>query len=409
MMKRNRSQAAHVVIVLSLLTGMFLVQACQDDEEHLESEPYRVLDSILRTEVITFDEALQATLDELGVDDEQIAPYRQRVKMASLRSRVYNAHVINYNTTDVYGRPLVVSGVVYYPKSGKPKGVIEAMSFNKEKQSCPSKRITCYDLLVGMAGYIVLTSDQIGCGTTESMVIPYMNINNVAKVSADLRQAATELVRNVYGRSMPSWTLISGYSSGAAEAWALARYYRLHPELGVQPSQVWIGGGAYDPLAVLKYQLQTQYTDFAFIPNVIYSINHYDNLGLDLHNVFRGELSEHYEEWCTGYMTVTELTKRLGTDISQYLNMDFFNDANEDYRRLCASIEHFIVPNDWIPSCPVHVYHGRDDTYVPIQSSDKLVDYLRSVGADVDYVVTGGNHTDNGIAMTSDLVEFLYK
>lgn len=407
--KSRFAYATRVLACLLLLTGMLLVLACQEDEERLEAVPYLVLESVVRTEEITFDETLRATLDELGVTEEEIASYQQTVKMASLRSRVYKAHVITYHTTDPNGRPVVASGVVYYPKSGKPKGVIETLTFNKEKFACPSKKIANYDILQGMSGYIVIVADQIGCGATEPMVCPYMYHDNVAKVSADMRQAATELIRNVYGRSMPAWTLISGYSLGASEAWALARYYHFHPELGVRPSQIWVGGGVYNPLGVLKHLLQTHYTDYAFIPNALYSVNHYDSLGLDLHEVFCGELRTHYEEWCTGNMSVFDLTKRLGTDVSHYLNMDFFDDANDDYQRICSTISHMAIPNDWVPSCPVHIYHGSDDTYVPISISDELVDYLRSVGADCDYVVTEGGHPENCFAMTSDLMRFLYK
>ena len=396
------------IFLFLLLVGTFSFVSCQDDEEHLSPEPYQVLHSILSTHEIIFNDAVQALVDEVGLTEEEIEPYRQRVNMASLRTRKYTAHVITYHTTDPNGNPVIASGVVYYPKSGTPRGVIEAVSFNKNKFQCPSKELANIQVLQGMAGYIVLVPDQIGCGATESMVIPYLYYDNVAKISADFRLAATELVRNEYGRSMPSWTLISGISLAASEAWALARYYHFHPELGVQVDQVWMSGGAYNPGAVLDEQLKTLSTDYAFIPNAVYSINHYDNLGLNLREVFRGELSEHYEDWCTGDVALFDLTDRLGTDMSQYLNLDFFNDANPDYQRLRARVDRFAIPNDWIPECTIHIYHGRNDTFVPISNSEALVDYLRSVGAKVDYVVTESGHVDNCIAMASDLVELLY-
>lgn len=392
-----------------LVVVVMVVVSCSDDDERLEPVPYQVLESIVRTDQITFDEALQGALQELEVSEEEIEPYRKAVELGQLRSRVYKAHIVTYHTTDPSGQPTVASGVVYYPKSGKPKGVIETLSFNKEKFTCPSKQIANFDLLQGMAGYIVIVADQIGCGATEAMVPAYMYFDNVAKVSADLRQAATELVRNVYGRSMPSWTLLSGYSWGASEAWALARYYHFHPELGVKPSQVWIGGGAYNPLEVMKEQLRTLYTDYVFIPNGIYSVNHYDQLGLNLREMFRGPLSEHYEEWCTGDVSIGELTRRLGTDVSQYLNMDFFDDANADYQRLCNTVSRLAIPNDWIPSCPVRIYHASTDTFVPISSANVLVEYLQSVGADVDYQIVEGGHPECGMTFVSDLIQYLYK
>ena len=399
----------HSIFVPLFLCLQLLLISCEGDEARLVLQPYQVLVNIQSTTEITFDEGLQGLIDQGRVTEEEIAPYKKKLNTGAMRARVYNAHVVTYHTTDPNGHPVVASGVVYYPKTGKPRGVIEALSFNKYKAQCPSKMLANISLMQGMAGFIVIVSDLIGCGATEDMPVPYFYHENVAKVSADLRKAATELVRNVYGRSMPSWTLISGYSLAASEAWALARYYDKHPELGVHVNQVWISGGAYCPFAVMDYMLNTQYSEYPFIPSVIYSINQYDSLGLDLNKVFRGELVDHYEEWCTGNVPMFEVAQLLGPDISQYLNLEFFNDDNEDYRRLRASIERFTIPNDWIPTCDVHIYHASDDTYVPIVCANELVDYLRLVGVQTDFVVTEGNHLYNGLVMASDMAEVLYK
>ncbi len=395
-----------------ILTMMLVVSmtSCQtEEEERLEPVPYQVLETILSTQELNFDEVVESLIaNEELITEDMVAPYRQQIRLAGLRARRYKGHAITYHTTDPHGRPVVASGMVYYPQSGTPKGVIEALSFNKEKLKCPTKEPGCGELLSGMAGYIVIVADKLGYGNTESMVIPYMYHENIAKVSADLRVAATELVRNIYGRRMPSPTILGGLSMAASEAWALARHYHLHPELGVRVDHVWMSGGAFRPTQVLEHQLHTQHTDYAFIPNILYSLNHYDNLGLDLQQIFKGELSEHYEEWCTGYVPVLELSERLGSDISQYLNLDFFRDDNPDYQRLLAALAKNDIPNDWVPTCAVHLYHGRDDTFVPVSSSRELADYLKSVGANVEYVETETDHFNCCIAMALDLVTVLY-
>lgn len=382
---------------------------CQPDEEHLKAEPYQVLESILSTHDITFKETVDVLMEEMRVTEEQVAPYRKKLELATLRARNYKAHVITYHTVDPNGQPVIASGVVYYPKTGKPKGVIEALSYNKNKFHCPSKQLINLQLLQGMAGYVVLVSDMIGCGATESMVIPYLYHDNVAQVSADLRRAATELVRNVYGKSMPSWTLISGLSLAASEAWALARHYHQHPELGVQVNQIWMSGGVYYPRMCLEQQLRTRYSKYALLPNAIYSANYYDRLGINLRDVFRGELSQHYEEWCTGEVALKDLTEWLGTDLNQYLHLDFFSYDQPAFLKFLECTERHTTPNDWVPTCPVHIYHGRNDVFVPIECADSLANYLRSVGANVDYVVTDEGHEESGITMGADMAGHLYK
>ena len=90
------------------------------------------------------------------------------------------------------------------------------------------------------------------------------------------------------------------------------------------------------------------------------------------------------------------------------MHMEFFNDTVEDCRRLRASVERLSIPNDWVPEAKVHIYHASNDTYVPFGCSQRLVDYLRSVGANVDFVVTDNDHSDNCLVMGSDLAKFLY-
>ena len=401
----------HHVLVLAcflLLSCAFCLISCESEQEHLKPEPYQVLDSILSTHEVVFKEAVNEMLEDVGLTQDDLKPYKHEIDLAALRARKYKAYVITYHTTDPHGRPVIASGVVYYPKSGRARGVIEAVPFNKNKYKCPSKQLANLEVMQGMAGFIVLVPDLIGCGSTESMLIPYLYIDNITKVSADFRRAATELIRNVYGLPMPEWTMISGISLSASEALALARYYHFHPELGVKVNQLWIAGGAYNPQLVIDSQLRTCHSEYAFFPNVLCSVNHYDGLGLNLKDIFRGELKEHYEEWCTGYMPILDLTKRLGTDLNSYLNVDYFNKENPNYLSLKNSFAKFAVPNDWVPSCEIHIYHGKNDTFVPIECSEQLVEYLKSVGADVHYVETDEGHFETTIIMGVDMVKLLY-
>ena len=399
-------------VSMLLMVCMMSLTSCQKDEDHLEPIPYQVLESILSTNDITVDDVKDSMIDMLrdaGYDERMIAPYEDKIQMASLRARKYTAYTISYHTVDPNGVPVIASGVVYYPKSGTPRGVIEAVSYNPAKGGCASKQIINLQQAQGMAGFIVLVPDQIGCGTTESQPIPLFYNENVARVSADFRLAATELVRNVHGRDMPQWTLITGISLAASGVWALARYYHMHPEMGVNVNQIWMAAGVYNNIMTFEHLLSTRYSDFAYIPNGLYSLNHYAGLGLNLEDMFTGELKEHYMEWCTGYVSLFELSERLGPNLDEYLNLDFFKEENPDYLRLKACIEGLTIPNDWIPSCPVHIYHGRNDNVIPFMSSQELVDYLRSVGAKVDFKVIEGDHTDACVEMEIDLIEHLYK
>ena len=123
-------------------------------------------------------------------------------------------------------------------------------------------------------------------------------------------------------------------------------------------------------------------------------------------------------------MALADLSERLGPNVREYLNLDFFdnefNKLNEGGQnnglngldeggQLRESIERLAVPMDWKPDCNVHLYHGSADTYVPVSCSEELAAYLQSVGAQVDYVTTETGHWENGISMASEMAKFLYK
>jgi pimeloyl-ACP methyl ester carboxylesterase len=412
-----RLRFAHIArafAFLLLALPAMTVASCDDGETRLEPVPYQVADSIYPPVELTFNQVKDSLLKKGGLtegelDEESLRRYSSQIDLAAMRARKYNAHVVTYHTTDPNGHPVIASGVVYYPRTGKPIGVIEALSFNKNKDDCPSRNIANVEVIQGMSGYIVITSDQIGSGSTEDMHFPYLNHDNITRVCADMRAAATELVRNVYGRAMPQYTIVTGFSLAAAEALALACHYDKHPELGVQVNEVWMSGGPYNPLTILDEQLQSRYAEYAFIPNVIYSLNHYEELGLDLSKVFAGELSKHYEDWCTGHFHVHELSYMLGTDVSRYLNMDFFTDTNPEYQRMRAAMQNYVLSIDERPSCTIHLYHGQRDEYVTIKCAEELAAQLRAVGADLDYVVTNDRHAENIMAMAATMFERLYK
>ena len=101
-------------------------------------------------------------------------------------------------------------------------------------------------------------------------------------------------------------------------------------------------------------------------------------------------------------MSVPQLTKMLGKEISSYINFDFFNNNNADYLRLRKVLDNKTIPNDWVPKAKVHLYHSSNDTYVPTECGDELYKYLQSVNADVTYKKFDEGHVYTGILVALD-------
>lgn len=401
----QKGSTLHLLWVLLPL----LFFSCQGEETGTETEagtgtPTTFV-KLIDEKTITFDEMLEHELENYGVAKDDLKDYSFQLNMLRMAAQKCTAHTITYRTVTPDGRPVTASGVVYYPNSGSIRGVVEVSPLNKSKRTCVSEYVYTCEALPSLLGYVCIIPDLIGCGTTSDLPISYMQHDNVARVGADLRKAAEEFIYERYHHRLGAESILFGYSLGGSGAWALARYYAMHPELDVDVREIYAGGGAYNPAKAMDAFTATHYSDYAILPNIICSMNYYDNLNINLDDVFRGDLLQNYTEWCEGTMSVPELTQILGTDMTTYLNFDFISRDNADYVRLINNAASKAIPNDWVPAAKVRLYHSAHDTYVPTACGDELYEYLKGAGVDVTYRKYEGGHVVTGLYMTIDFVK----
>ena len=403
-MNINISLKGNALHLLWVALPIFFASCQSDNAPAPEPEPEStaVFVEQLEERTITFDEILDHEKENFGISDEDLKSYSGRLQMLRILTKRCTAHAISYHTITPQGTPTVASGVVYVPKTDNIRGVIEISPINKAKDYCASKYMYTFEATPALLGYICIIPDLIGCGKTSNLPISYMQHDNVARVGADMRKASEEFLLNRYNLNLSKESMLFGYSLGGSGAWALARFYQLHPERDVNITEIFVGGGAYTPTKALDSFIASSHSEYAIMPNIIWSINYYDNLNLDFSKVFKGELLDHYEEWCEGTMSVPQLTKMLGKEISSYINFDFFNNNNADYLRLRKALDNKTIPNDWVPKAKVHLYHSSNDTYVPTECGDELYKYLQSVNADVTYKKFDEGHVYTGILVGLD-------
>ena len=384
---------------LLIAGALLLFYSCSEEEEDQAPQQEPVLESVVSIEKVTLQEILDFLIEDYNVSPEELAQFDDKLQFLRSVAVDLTAYSVKYHTVTPDGQPIVASGMVYYPDIKNPRGVVEVSPINRGKTDCATRCIRTIETISGTLGYVSVLPDLIGCGSTEELPISYMQHENAARVSADLRRAADELIREKYNRSISNKSILFGYSLGGSVSWALARYYAKHPELGVDVKDVYIGGGAYDPSIAMKAFASTRYSQYAILPNILYSMNNYDKLSLDFNKIFRGELLKNYREWCTGQVPIAELTRRLGYDIGEYINLEFLSEDNPAMQRVMQAVATKAIPNDWVPSGKVHMYCSKNDTYVPRQCSDQLYDYLKSVGAKVDYTLLEEDHVKAGLTM----------
>ena len=358
---------------------------------------------------LSFFKTLLHVAAQYEISAKEILPYAPHLLRLLLKRDIgeMTAYGISYNTINPQGEQTLASGVIYMPRKKKPKGVIEVSPLTRSKLDCATRDIMAAEIFPGMIGYITIIPDLIGCGSSSQHPIAYMQHDNVANVSADMRKAAAQFLQEQYNYQIPNSSLLFGYSLGGSGIWALARHYQQHPELNIHVTHIFAGGGAYYPEVALKAFHASRYSDYAILPNIIYSMNHYNHLNLNFDNIFKGQLKKNYHQWCNGNIPIPELTQMIGTQLDNYLNFDFFSEQNPDYIRLMEVVTEKTIPEDWIPTAEVHLYHSRNDTYVPIACFWELYKRLKSCNANVSYKLIDHDHIPAAVTIELDFIAFL--
>ncbi|MCI6160194.1 MAG: lipase family protein [Prevotella sp.] len=322
----------------------------------------------------------------------------------------YNIHGIAYHTVDPNGNPVVASGVVYYPKRMKPKGVVLISPVFKTKGKCGTDIQLAYEAFPGLTGYVCIVPDGIGLGSTAHLPIAFMHHENMARICVDMLLAAKEFIHNRYRYDIPQETFLFGYSQGGSDIWAVARHCQQHPEVGFKASDIFVGGGAYQPDLAMESLLGHDNNNYAVTPYIIWSLNQYENLGLDFTKIFKGKLLEGMPGTCNGEKSVYWLTSYLGTNVHEYMEEDFLRyKENPQALLILEALKRHTIPNDWIPEAQVHLYHGAADSIIPTACGDQLNDYLQSVNAKVTYHKLEQNHFECAVSMALDFFNFLRK
>lgn len=349
-------------------------------------------------------------LAELGYDEQESKKILEKFNLYVALAKDYTLHGVAYNTKDPLGKPIVASGLIYYPQKSKPKGVIFIYPYFRTKgMSGTEVRYSTEALLIGLNGYLCIIPDGIGLGISSNQPIAYIQHENTGETGADFYLAAKEFIYNHYQYKLPNKITLFGYSLGASGAWSLARHLSFHNELGVDVKDIFIGGGVYYPEIYAKDLFERGYAKNAFAPLVLWSLNYYENLNLDFTQIFKGKLLEGFPELCDGYKKVGEVTSYIGTDLNHYFDEDFLRNEENQYRQLVMNaLKNNSIPNDWLPKSRIHLYNCFTDLHVTPLCGDKLYENLKEMNANVEYIQKDMTHEQMLVYMAIDFYKQLY-
>lgn len=295
--------------------------------------------------------------------------------------------VIAYRTLDPRGIPVMASGIVTYPADKPLKGVVMGQhgTIMADRQAPSNYYYATEASQLATYGYMVITPDYIGYGTTVTMPHPYLDVDNTGRVSVDMLFAVRDMMAQ-RGVELGDSVTVVGYSQGAAAALSFQKMAEEQYGDRIKVKHTYIGGGPYDPMLTFQIldKLGVAYHP-CLVPLSVIGFDYGSDLGLDLASVFEGGLKEHYGEWVLNKRFDTSQvdsligTTRLDAIVSPAL---FSGDAASE-RFADALVDNRLT--GWKPQAPLFIFHAKDDTYVPVQNAYALVKSLEEQGF-TDYV-----------------------
>lgn len=309
-------------------------------------------------------------------------------------NREISMNVVNYLTKDPRGKDVTASGIITYPSDNQFKGVVVSMHYTITKNDeAPSVALFTPESLLAFRGYLVISPDFIGFGSTSNLVHPYLHVENTGRVTVDMVFAVREYLASV-GIKSKNNLIVMGYSQGGAAALAFQKMAEEQYSDKIFIDRVFAGSGPYDLVATFNEFSQINTTAYpCSIPDILIGLDYGDNLQLDFSTLFKEPLLSHYNDWYNSKnYTAGEINSMIGSDkISDFLNEKLFTLDNGTYVKIYNSLEKNSLI-DWTPKAPIYMIHAANDHYVPYVNALNAYNSFKKKGCQVELVTTQLDH-----------------
>lgn len=307
--------------------------------------------------------------------------------------------IVGTYKSEYKGKPIILSGNMYVPKSKQCRGLILACHYTYAALSeSPSQGPTLSSLLA-TKGYAVVDADYVGFGITYQTVHPYLDKQATARAVADLgRLARPFLEANGYTFTTDD-IFIFGYSQGGHAATAVQEYIESHPDYyaDLPLTKVYCGGGPYDPKTTYDVAKATDVIGFPavvpmFLQGTIYA-NDLNDATLPLPITEADFLSDEmlrddrYKTWLNSKAytmdQVNMLMKNIGCGkFSTILRPEAM--GGEEYAPNKILFEKLAQNSTatYCPKTPMYVFHSKGDDVVTFDNAEMLQRAFRDRGAD---------------------------
>ncbi len=295
-----------------------------------------------------------------------------------------------YESTDIQGNPITVSGKVIYPADGNIKNMMIVSHYTIGANfECPSETFS-FEGIYAAKGYMVVISDYIGFGVTKNKIHPYLQAETTARNVIDMALAVREWAKKRNIKIDSDEVVLLGYSQGGATTLHVQRLLETFPEyMGEFKIKInYAGAGPYDVARTYDYSVKVDVTGIpCAVPMIIQGMSIGMAKPLDMSYFFRDPLKSHYDEWLNSKKyTVPQMSALIGADkLSMILTPEGTDRSKPETARFYLELMENSIPRDYVPQAPLFMFHSEDDGTVPFINSQLMQRQFRYMADNIEY------------------------
>ena len=297
--------------------------------------------------------------------------------VSTLMCKTIHEVVGTYESTDIDGNPITVSGKVMYPKSGEIKNMMIVSHYTiGSNAECPSETFS-FEGIYAAKGYLVVIADYIGFGVTRDVVHPYLQAETCARNVIDMALAVRPWLKKRGIKLNSDQVVLLGYSQGGATTLHVQRLMETDEEYkGKFDIKInYAGAGPYDVARTYDYSVKIDVTGIpCAIPMIIQGMSIGMEKPLEMSYFFQEPLRSHYDEWLNSKdYTVPQMSALIGSNkLSEILTPDGTDRTKKETARFYTELKKNSIPSDYYPSAPLYMFHSEDDGTVPFVNSQLM-------------------------------------
>lgn len=301
----------------------------------------------------------------------------------------YKVHQVcgTYESVDVYGNPITLSGAIFFPPKGIIKNVLICSHYTvAANYEVPSETFPLEAAMAAL-GYLVVMPDYIGYGKTQDMVHPYLQAEVTAKNVLDMALGVRSYIVERQLQIQSKEEILVGYSQGGATSMWVQYYMETDPNYIGKFSlkKNYCGGGPYNVARTYDYCVKLDETGIPYaVPMIILGMSEGMVKPLDMADFFQEPLLSNYKEWFnTKKYNGVQITKMIGVNrLSKILTKEALIKSKGETRRLYQALQENSLPINYRPKAPVYMFHSMDDQTVPFINA-QVTRFNFNNGADV--------------------------